>query len=70
MANGRELEDDALLQELENNGQWEEARSWAGQLDLSSQRSSPALHHVTEIQVWNVVYMTGLTTLFKRRGPW
>jgi spatacsin len=53
VANGSELEDDALLQELENNGQWEEARSWAGQLDLSSQRSSAALHHVTEIQVWN-----------------
>lgn len=51
VANAKDLEDEALLQELEKNGQWEEARSWAGQLDLSSQRTSSALHHVTETQV-------------------
>uniref|UniRef100_A9U2Z6 Predicted protein n=1 Tax=Physcomitrium patens TaxID=3218 RepID=A9U2Z6_PHYPA len=50
LANAKDLEDDVLLQELEKNGQWEEARSWAGQLDLSSQRTSSALHHVTETQ--------------------
>lgn len=51
LANAKDLDDEALLLELEKNGQWEEARSWAGQLDLSSQRTSSALHHVTETQV-------------------
>ncbi|KAG0619567.1 hypothetical protein M758_4G148600 [Ceratodon purpureus] len=50
VANAKDLEDEALLQELEKNGQWEEARSWAGQLDLNSQRTSSAIHHVTETQ--------------------
>ena len=51
VTNGIDLDDDSLLRELENSGQWEEARSWAGQLDLGSQRTSSALHHVTETQV-------------------
>lgn len=51
LAKAKDLDDEALLQHLEKNGQWEEARSWAGQLDLSSQRTSSALHHVTETQV-------------------
>ncbi|XP_024371913.1 uncharacterized protein [Physcomitrium patens] len=50
LADAKNLDDDALLQELEKNGQWEESRSWAGQLDLSSQHTRSAFHHVTETQ--------------------
>lgn len=53
LADAKNLDDDALLQELEKNGQWEESRSWAGQLDLSSQHTRSAFHHVTETQVSN-----------------
>ncbi|XP_024514946.1 spatacsin [Selaginella moellendorffii] len=45
-----DLDDDALLKDLEASGQWEDARSWARQLDLSNQGNSGAVHHVTEMQ--------------------
>lgn len=46
---GTNLEDDALLLALEKQGKWEEARSWARQLELSGQNAK-AVHHVTETQ--------------------
>lgn len=49
------LEDDALLLALEKQGKWEEARSWARQLELSG-LNPKAVHHVTETQV---VHFTG-----------
>lgn len=46
---GADLDDDALLLALERQGKWEEARSWARQLELSG-NSKAAVHHVTETQ--------------------
>lgn len=48
---GAELGDDELLESLEASGLWDEGRMWAQQLDLKGQRTSSALHHVTETQV-------------------
>ncbi|BBN07122.1 spatacsin [Marchantia polymorpha subsp. ruderalis] len=48
VTDGTNLDDEGLLDALEKSGQWEQARSWARQLDLSSGGSS--LHHVTETQ--------------------
>ncbi|KAG6556016.1 hypothetical protein Mapa_001956 [Marchantia paleacea] len=48
VTDGANLDDEGLLDALEKSGQWEQARSWARQLDLSSGGSS--LHHVTETQ--------------------
>lgn len=47
---GTNLEDDDLLFVLEKQGKWEDARSWARQLELSGQNPK-AVHHVTETQV-------------------
>ncbi|KAJ7523405.1 hypothetical protein O6H91_18G050100 [Diphasiastrum complanatum] len=47
---GTAVEDEALLTALEERGLWEEARSWALQLDLSGQQSASAVHHVTAAQ--------------------
>ncbi|MCO5582953.1 hypothetical protein L7F22_036856 [Adiantum nelumboides] len=46
---GTDLEDDALLLALEKQGKWEEARTWARQLELSGQNQK-AVNHVTETQ--------------------
>lgn len=46
---GTNLEDDDLLFVLEKQGKWEDARSWARQLELSGQNPK-AVHHVTETQ--------------------
>lgn len=54
VTDGTNLDDEGLLDALEKSGQWEQARSWARQLDLSSGGSS--LHHVTETQVMVVIY--------------
>ncbi|KAL2630311.1 hypothetical protein R1flu_014997 [Riccia fluitans] len=48
ITDGASLDDEGLLDALEKSGQWEQARSWARQLDLSSAGSY--LHHVTETQ--------------------
>ncbi|GLJ32063.1 hypothetical protein SUGI_0645700 [Cryptomeria japonica] len=45
-----DLDDGALLTALEKDGHWEEARSWARQLELSGPEWKSAVHHVTETQ--------------------
>ena len=50
------LDDDAsLLTALERNGQWEQARNWAKQLDVSGGSWKSAVHHVTEMQVLTTI---------------
>ncbi|XP_068653693.1 uncharacterized protein [Aristolochia californica] len=45
------LDDDAsLLAALEKNGDWEQARSWARQLEASGGQWKNVVHHVTETQ--------------------
>ncbi|KAJ3701358.1 hypothetical protein LUZ61_005063 [Rhynchospora tenuis] len=44
------LDDGMLLTELERRGRWEEARSWARQLETSNASWKSAVHHVTESQ--------------------
>ncbi|KAI5076391.1 hypothetical protein GOP47_0008456 [Adiantum capillus-veneris] len=51
---GMDLEDDALLLALETQGKWEEARTWARQLELSGQNQK-AVNHVTETQAESMV---------------
>ncbi|KAL3688215.1 hypothetical protein R1sor_014524 [Riccia sorocarpa] len=48
VTDGASLDDEGLLDALEKSSQWEQARSWARQLDLSTGGSY--LHHVTETQ--------------------
>ena len=50
MVYGANLDDDALLLALESQGKWEQARSWAQQLEPTG-RNAKAMHHVTEAQV-------------------
>lgn len=46
------LDDASLLAALEKNGYWEQARSWAKQLEASGEsRWKSAVNHVTEMQV-------------------
>lgn len=56
------LDDGALLTELERRGRWEEARSWARQLEASNASWKSAVHHVTESQVqiqsWTLGFLT------------
>eukprot|EP01018_Ginkgo_biloba_P020370 Gb_30364 [translate_table: standard] len=47
---GSKSDDGALLTALEKSGYWEEARSWARQLELSGPQWKSAVHHVTETQ--------------------
>ncbi|KAI4310715.1 hypothetical protein MLD38_035669 [Melastoma candidum] len=49
------LDDASLLQALENNGNWEQARDWARQLDASGGPWKSAVHHVTEVQAESMV---------------
>lgn len=49
---GLSVGDEELLESLEASGQWDEGRTWARQLDSGGQRTSSALHHVTETQVF------------------
>lgn len=45
------LDDASLLEALEKNGHWEQARNWARQLEVSGGPWRSAFHHVTEKQV-------------------
>lgn len=46
------LDDASLLTALEKNGYWEQARSWAKQLEVSGESQwKSAANHVTEMQV-------------------
>lgn len=45
------LDDASLLTALEKNGYWEQARSWARQLESSGGPWKSIVHHVTETQV-------------------
>ncbi|CAI0554804.1 unnamed protein product [Linum tenue] len=45
------LDDASLLEALEKNGLWEQARNWARQLGASGGAWKSAIHHVTETQV-------------------
>lgn len=45
------LDDVSLLRALEENGNWEEARNWATQLEASGGEWKSIVHHVTETQV-------------------
>ncbi|KAK1264752.1 hypothetical protein QJS04_geneDACA023233 [Acorus gramineus] len=48
---GNEILDDAsLLNALEKNGQWEQARNWARQLESSGSLWKSCVHHVTKTQ--------------------
>ncbi|XP_021728108.1 uncharacterized protein LOC110695197 isoform X1 [Chenopodium quinoa] len=49
------LDDASLLTALENNGYWEQARSWARQLEASGTPWKSAAHHVTERQAESMV---------------
>ncbi|KAH8502934.1 hypothetical protein H0E87_014301 [Populus deltoides] len=49
------LDDDSLLEALEKNGHWEQARNWARQLDASGGPWKSSVHHVTEIQAESMV---------------
>ncbi|XP_061972823.1 uncharacterized protein LOC133695068 isoform X1 [Populus nigra] len=49
------LDDASLLEALEKNGHWEQARNWARQLDASGGPWKSAVHHVTEIQAESMV---------------
>ena len=53
------LDDDSLLEALEKNGHWEQARNWARQLDASGGPWKSSVHHVTEIQVYFVYKNSG-----------
>ncbi|OVA08128.1 Spatacsin [Macleaya cordata] len=44
------LDDASLLTALENNGNWEQARNWARQLEACGAPWKSAAHHVTETQ--------------------
>ncbi|KAL5999631.1 hypothetical protein ACLOJK_037916 [Asimina triloba] len=44
------LDDASLLTALEKNGQWEQARNWARQLESSGAPWKSVVHHVTETQ--------------------
>lgn len=46
------LDDVSLLRALEENGNWEEARNWAMQLEASGGEWKSIVHHVTETQVY------------------
>lgn len=50
LSDNANLDDGALLTALEKSGCWEEARSWARQLESSGQEWKSAVHHVTERQ--------------------
>ncbi|KAF3781980.1 Spatacsin-C domain-containing protein [Nymphaea thermarum] len=53
---GEEALDDAkLLTALESRGYWDQARSWAKQLESSSTQWKSAVHHVTETQAESMV---------------
>lgn len=45
------LDDASLLTALERNGQWDQARNWAKQLDASGGPWKSTVHRVTENQV-------------------
>lgn len=45
------LDDASLLTALEKNGNWEQARNWARQLEATGGPWKSAAHHVTETQV-------------------
>lgn len=45
------LDDASLLEALEKNGHWEQARNWAKQLEASGGSWKSTAHHVTETQV-------------------
>lgn len=45
------LDDASLLTALEKNGQWDQARNWAKQLDASGGPWKSTVHRVTETQV-------------------
>ncbi|GMH24506.1 hypothetical protein Nepgr_026349 [Nepenthes gracilis] len=49
------LDDAALLTALEKNGHWEQARTWARQLEASGGPWKSAVHHVTETQAESMV---------------
>ncbi|KAL8160713.1 hypothetical protein V2J09_002250 [Rumex salicifolius] len=49
------LDDASLLTTLEKNGHWEQARTWAQQLEASDQQWNSAGHHVTETQAESMV---------------
>lgn len=51
LGNSDALDDAELLTALENNGDWELARSWARQLEASGPPWTNSFHHVTETQV-------------------
>lgn len=45
------LDDASLLEALEKNGHWEQARNWAKQLEASGGPWKSTAHHITETQV-------------------
>ncbi|CAN1813350.1 Protein DDB_G0268328 [Linum perenne] len=49
------LDDASLLEALEKNGYWEQARNWARQLGASGGTWKSAVHHVTETQAESMV---------------
>ncbi|CAI0554803.1 unnamed protein product [Linum tenue] len=49
------LDDASLLEALEKNGLWEQARNWARQLGASGGAWKSAIHHVTETQAESMV---------------
>ncbi|XP_024032136.1 uncharacterized protein LOC21400717 isoform X2 [Morus notabilis] len=49
------LDDASLLEALEKNGHWEQARNWAKQLETSGGPWKSAFHHVTETQAESMV---------------
>ncbi|KAL8125295.1 hypothetical protein AgCh_012832 [Apium graveolens] len=49
------LDDVSLLRALEENGNWEEARNWAMQLEASGGEWKSIVHHVTETQAESMV---------------
>lgn len=55
------LDDASLLDALEKSGQWEQARTWAKQLEASGDPWKSAVNHVTEIQVLHLVFLDSIS---------